>query len=108
MTGPAVACSRGLVWLLVVTRTAAARIADRYTPDETLLAYSAEWVAGLDAGRDGGDRPGCGRPLSLFLFPVAESGHHVDAAASVAGGAGQYRQGRQAGVPEGVAGHAGP
>jgi hypothetical protein len=46
--------------------------------------------------------------VSLFLFPVAESGHHVDAAASVAGGAGQYREDREAGVPEGVAGDAGP
>jgi hypothetical protein len=46
--------------------------------------------------------------LFLFLFPVAESGHHVDAAASVAGGPGQYREDRQAGVPEGVAGDAGP
>jgi len=46
--------------------------------------------------------------LFLFLFPVAESGHHVDAAASVAGGAGQYCQGGEAGVPEGIAGDAGP
>jgi hypothetical protein len=46
--------------------------------------------------------------LSLFLFPAAESGHHVDAAASVAGGSGQYCQGGEAGVPEGVAGDAGP
>jgi len=46
--------------------------------------------------------------LFLFLFPVAESGHHVDAAAAVAGGAGQYREDREAGVPEGVAGDAGP
>jgi len=28
-----------------------------------------------------------GRRLPLLLFPAAESGHHVDAAASVAGGA---------------------
>jgi transposase len=42
------------------------------------------------------------------LFPAAESGHHVDAAASVAGGSGQYCQGGEAGVPEGVAGDAGP
>jgi hypothetical protein len=44
--------------------------------------------------------------LSLFLFPAAESGHHVDAAAAVAGGVGQYRQGGEAGVPEGGAGDA--
>jgi hypothetical protein len=44
--------------------------------------------------------------LSLFLFPVAESGRHVDAAAAVAGGAGRYREDREAGVPEGVAGDA--
>jgi hypothetical protein len=35
--------------------------------------------------------------LFLFLFPAAESGHHVDAAAAaaVAGGAGRYREDRQ-------------
>ncbi len=33
---------------------------------------------------------------SLFLFLVTESGHHVDAAASMAGGAGRYRQGSEA------------
>src|SRR6516225_3656199 len=77
-------------------------------PGMTLLAYSAEWVPGLDTGRDEGHRPRCGRLSSLFLFPAAESGHHVDAAASVAGGAGRYRQDRQAGVPEGVAGDARP
>jgi hypothetical protein len=31
---------------------------------------------------------GCGRCLPLFLFAAAESGGHVDAAVSVAGGAG--------------------
>ena len=78
-------------------------------PGMTLLVYyAAEWVGGLDTWRDQGHRPRCGRSLSLFLFPAAESGHHVDAAASVAGGAGRYRQGGETGVPEGVAGDAGP
>ena len=55
-------------------------------PGMTLLVYWATgWVFGLDAGRDGDHRPGCGRCLPLFLFPAAESGHHVDAAAAVAG-----------------------
>jgi hypothetical protein len=44
----------------------------------------------------------------LFPFPAAESGRDVDAAASVAGGAGGYREGGQEGVPEGVAGDPGP
>jgi hypothetical protein len=41
---------------------------------------------------------------SLLSFPVAESGGHVDAAATVAGGPGPDRQDREDGVPEGVAG----
>ena len=95
----------GPVWLCVALR------GWNLAPGMTLLAYLGDtWgrVLGLDADRDGGHSPGCGRPLSLFLFPAAESGHHVDAAASVAGGAGRYREDREAGVPEGVAGDAGP
>ena len=50
-------------------------------------------------------RPVCVFPLSLFL--AAESGRDVDAAEAVAGGAGRDGQGREAGVPEGVAGYPG-
>ena len=86
-----------------------ARLEVNLAPGMTLLVYyAAEWVGGLDTWRDQGHRPRCGRSVSLFLFPAAESGHHVDAAASVAGGAGRYRQGGETGVPEGVAGDAGP
>ena len=41
--------------------------------------------------------------LSLSPFPAAESGHHVDAAAAVAGGSGGYRPGGEGGVPQGGA-----
>jgi integrase/recombinase XerD len=77
----------------------------------TLLAYLGDTWGGfleLDAGRDEGHSPGAAGAFPVPYSLAAESGHHVDAAASVAGGSGQYCQGGEAGVPEGVAGDAGP